>query len=522
MKSQSERGFDFGDLFIFELANNHQGSVEHGKRVIREIAAVAKRAGVKGAFKLQFRELETFIHPDYRESRENKHIPRFLSTRLPSIQFAELVGEIRSQGMIPIATPFDELSVDLLVDLGIDIVKVGSCSAQDWPLLEKVADAGKPVICSTGGLTVKEIDKVVSFFQHRGVQFALMHCVAIYPTPGPQLHLNQIEVMRDRYPGVTIGFSTHEHPSNLTAVGLAYAKGARIFEKHVGVPMGDIELNAYSASPPQVAAWLEAYREAVKSCGDNGQRPIPEQEISDLRSLMRGVYAKEDIKAGTVLHRSDVFFAIPLQEGQLSSGAWKEGLKVDRDCPAGQPLSASLHVSKPGKKEIIYSAIHEIKAMLNNARIPLGHDFAVELSHHFGVERFHEIGCTIIECINRPYAKKVIVQMPGQWNPVHYHKIKDETFQVLSGTLNVDIENKKKVLEPGDSLWVPRGVWHAFGTETGVIFEEISTAILNDDSFYIDRAISSLPRDQRKTYLLNWGRHQFDQLEDRDGDDQDS
>ena len=516
MKQREEGPFDFRGLFIFEIANNHQGSVEHGRRVVREIAAVAKKAGVRGAFKLQLRDLETFIHPDYRQSKENKHIQRFLSTRLSQSQFAELVREMRDQGMTPMATPFDEPSVDLLMELGIDLVKVGSCSAQDWPLLERVADTGKPVVCSTGGETVREVDNVVSFFQHRGVQFALMHCVAIYPTASRELHLNQIEVMRDRYPEVTIGFSTHEHPSNLTAVGLAYAKGARIFEKHVGVSTGEFALNEYSASPQQVAAWLEAYRQAVESCGENGQRPIPQQEIRDLRSLMRGVYAKREIKAGVALQRGDVFFAMPLGEGQLTSGNWKEGLKADRDYAVGQPLSGTLHPARPTKKEAIYSAIHEIKGMLNNARIPLGHDFAVELSHQFGIERFHEIGCTIIECINRQYAKKLIVQLPGQWNPIHYHKIKDETFQVLYGILNVEIEGKKKVLEPGDSLWVPRGVWHGFGTETGVIFEEVSTAIMNDDSFYIDRAISSLPRDDRKTYLLNWGRHQFDQVEDEE------
>src|SRR5713226_6431099 len=331
MKQREEGPFDFRGLFIFEIANNHQGSVEHGRRVVREIAAVAKKAGVRGAFKLQLRDLETFIHPDYRQSKENKHIQRFLSTRLSQSQFAELVREMRDQGMTPMATPFDEPSVDLLMELGIDLVKVGSCSAQDWPLLERVADTGKPVFCYTEGETVREVDNVVSFFQHRGVQFALMHCVAIYPTASRELHLNQIEVMRDRYPEVTIGFSTHEHPSNLTAVGLAYAKGARIFEKHVGVPTGEFALNEYSASPQQVAAWLEAYRQAVESCGENGQRPIPQQEIRDLRSLMRGVYAKREIKAGVALQRGDVFFAMPLGEGQLTSGNWKEGLKADRD-----------------------------------------------------------------------------------------------------------------------------------------------------------------------------------------------
>ncbi len=508
--------FDFNGLFIFEVANNHQGSVAHGHRIVREIGRVAKAAGVRGAVKLQLRDLDTFIHPGYRESRENKHIQRFLSTRLTEAQFGDLVGEIRNEGLIPLCTPFDEPSVDVMMRMGLDLIKVGSCSAQDWPLLERVADAGKPVICSTGGLSVKEIDNIVSFFQHRGIHFALMHCVAIYPSPNSKLCLSQIQVLKNRYPGVPIGFSTHEEPSNLTAVGVAYAMGARLFEKHVGVPDADVQLNAYSATPEQVAAWLAAYGEAVAACGGNGERPIEEAEIKDLRSLTRGAYAKRPLKAGVAMKRGDVFFAMPLLEGQLTSGHWNEGLVADRDYATGEALAAALRSGRPARKELIYSSIHQLRGMLNAARIPLGHDFSVELSHHYGLERFHEIGCTLIECINRDYAKKLVVQTPGQWNPVHYHKKKDETFQVLQGVLEVELEGRKKVLEPGDALWIPPGVWHGFGTKTGVIFEEISTRSYNDDSFYVDREIAAMPREERKTWLHNWGRHQFDPLSEEE------
>ena len=74
--------FDFNDLFVLEMANNHQGDIEHGKRIIRELAAVVKKNGVRAAVKFQFRQLDSFIHPEHRGRSENKHIPRFLSTRL--------------------------------------------------------------------------------------------------------------------------------------------------------------------------------------------------------------------------------------------------------------------------------------------------------------------------------------------------------------------------------------------------------------------------------------------------------
>ena len=503
--------FDFKNLFVFEMANNHQGSVEHGKRIINAVADVARKHGVRAAVKLQFRDLDTFIHPDFRESKEIKHIPRFLSTRLSEEQFAELVAETKRRGLVTMCTPFDELSVDKIVRLGIELVKIGSCSAHDWPLLERAAETGKPVIISTGGLTIKDIDKIVSFFQNRAVHFALMHCVSIYPMTNDKAHLNQIEILKSRYPNLTIGFSTHEEPSNTTLIGLAYAKGARIFEKHVGVATNDIKLNAYSALPEQADLWITAYKEAVKACGhEQGERSISEEETKDLRSLMRGVYAKRRIEIGRIIDRSDVFFAMPLQSGQLVSGRWRDGLLADKDYMPKEAIVAAIRPDTREKKEIIYHAIHSIKGMLNMAKIPLGHDFQVELSHHYGLDQFHKAGCTLITCFNREYAKKIVVQLAGQYNPAHYHMKKDETFHVLSGVLEVDIDGRQKFLEPGDSLWVPRGILHAFGSDNGVIFEEISTTNHNDDSYYADKEIAKLPRDFRKTYLLNWGRHQFD------------
>lgn len=505
--------FDFNNLFIFEMANNHQGSVEHGFRIINAMADIAKRHNIRAAIKLQFRDLDTFIHPDFRESKDNKHIPRFLSTRMPEKEFASLVDQTKNQGLISMCTPFDELSVDKIERLGIEIIKIGSCSAQDWPLLERIAETGKPVICSTGGLVMRDIDKIVSFFQKRAVHFALMHCVAIYPAPNDKLHLNQIEIMRNRYPGIIIGFSTHEDPSNLNPVRVAYAKGARIFEKHVGMPAENITLNLYSANPEQVEQWVVACIEARDACGGEGERKIHEKEIADLRSLMRGVYARKEIKKGVILTRSDVFFAIPIGEEQLMSGRWQEGLVADRDYHIKEAINAALRTDRTSKKEIIYHTIHAVRGMLNNAHIPLSHEVSVEISHHYGIGRFHEIGCTLVECFNREYAKKLIIQLPSQWNPEHYHKKKDETFHILQGNLEVTIDGKEKFLTPGDTLWIPRGVLHGFGTKTGVIFEEISTTSFNDDSFYADKTIANTPREDRKTRLLNWGRHQLEIIE---------
>lgn len=498
--------FNFVGLFIYDMANNHQGNLEHGLKIIKEIAKVSNEANVRGALKFQFRQLDTFIHPDYRTNTDNKHIPRFLSTRLSREEYGILTEEVKKTNLLTICTPFDEESVDLINEMRIEIIKIGSPSATDWPLLEKIAGARKPVICSTGGLSIKAIDSVVSFFEERGVDFALMHCVVIYPTPNEKLELNQIEALRSRYPHITIGFSTHEEPDNFEPIRIAYAKGARIFERHVGLETKEIKLNLYSSTPEQIKRWLQAYKEAVLICGAENRPPADHQEKESLQSLMRGVFAKEELEKGVPIKRANVLFAMPLLDGQLRSGEWNNNFIADKDYKKDEPLPKKLlGQRKITKEEIIYQIMLQVKGMLNNARIVIGDSSFVELSHHYGIERFREFGAVIINCINRTYCKKLIIQLPRQKHPYHYHRKKEETFQVLYGELEIEKEGSRKKLCPGDIFLIKQGEWHKFQTLNGVIFEEISTTHYEDDSFYEDEHIDDMPREERKTKLNNWG-----------------
>jgi sialic acid synthase SpsE/mannose-6-phosphate isomerase-like protein (cupin superfamily) len=502
--------FDFNHLVVLDLANNHQGSVEHGRRIIEEVAAVTRAAGVRAALKFQFRELDSFIHPAHRSSSANKHIPRFLTTRLTAQDFASLTAEVRRQGLITMSTPFDEASVGLIEELGIEIVKIASCSATDWPLLERIADCNKPAIFSTGGLTLKEIDDLVSFFEHRRVHFAIMHCVAIYPTPDEHMQLRQVEVLRQRYPNHVIGFSTHERPDDTVPVLVAVAKGARMLERHVGLETDTIKLNAYSSTPAQLAAWLAAAQRALTLEGAGVRPPATDEEKGSLMSLRRGVYARHPITPGSTLAESDVYFAMPCGEGQLSSSQFRPGIVAVRPVEPDQPVCLdTVELPHSPEHQVLFTTIHTIKAMLNEARIVLNTEFEAEFSHHYGIRRFPEVGATIISCVNRSYCKKLVIQIPGQRHPSHYHKRKEETFQVLHGVLEVAIDGRRRTLQPGDTLLVQQGVWHEFWTETGVIFEEISTTHYNDDSFYEDKAINRMDRAQRKTVVNHWGRYQI-------------
>ena len=505
---------DFKNLFVLDLANNHQGSVEHGLKIIRECGKVARKHNIRAVMKFQFRQYDTFIHPDHVENSDNKHIPRFISTQLTREKWQRLFDAVKNEGMLTMCTPFDNESVPIISDMNFDFIKVASCSAKDWPLLEEIAKASKPVIASTGGLTLDDIDNMVSFFSHRGVQLALMHCVSIYPIPTEDFHLNHIDTLKDRYKDLTIGWSTHEDQNEVAPVQIAVAKGAKIFERHVGYETKDIKLNLYSSTPQQLDKWFEAYKYAVDLCGsktDKSDRPITDVERESLEGLQRGVFAKKEVKKGALLSIDDVYFAMPFVPGQISSESWVDGgIEVKKPLKINEAIFPSdIVVTKNINNAVLKKSIHEVKAMLNQASIVLNSEFGIEFSHHYGADKFRKVGALIIDCINREYCKKLIVVLPGQKHPSHYHKRKEETFQVLSGVFESVIDGHHKVLHPGETALVQPGVWHEFWSEDGCIIEEVSTTHYDDDSVYNDKKINDLERSERKTLVKNWGRFEL-------------
>ncbi len=493
----------FDDLFIFEMANSHQGSVEHGIDIVHAMGRIARKYNIKAAVKLQYRNLDTFIHPDYIGRKDVKHVERFLSTRLNYDQFSQIVEAIREEGMITIVTPFDESSVEWCMDQGIDILKIASCSSLDWPLLNAVSATYKPLIISTGGKTLSDIDKIYNFFTHRKIQFAFLHCIAEYPAPMEHLQLDFIDRMNRRYPEVTIGYSGHEDPNDNTIPMLAIAKGARILERHVGLPTETIRLNAYSMNPEQAERWVEAVLNAKNMCQmkKENTKYVSQEEIDSLNSLMRGVYLKHDVKAGTQLTAEDVFFAMPCHERQMSSGEFQEGTVASKDYNKNEELHEKRKISDIN---LARSVIHDAKGMLYEAGIALGESFEVELSHHYGMQHFRQFGAIIINVINREYCKKLIIVLPGQKHPLHIHKVKEETFQLLYGDLQVEMSDGVHPMKAGDIQTVLRGEKHAFSSLNGAIFEEVSTTHVKNDSYYEDPKISKLDPIERKTYLRKW------------------
>lgn len=351
----------FEELFVLELANNHWGSVERGLKIITDYSRIVRFNNAKAAIKLQFRDVDSFIHKDFIKNTDIRYIKKTLDTRLSKEELAQLVNAVRQGGCISMATPFDEKSVDLCVELGIQIIKIASSDINDWFLLEKIALARKPVIVSTGGSSLKDTDDLVTFFDNRNIPLAINHCVSIYPSEDRDLEINQVDFLKARYPKHTIGYSTHEYHDWTSSVMMAYAKGARTFERHIDIEMDGIPVSPYCSLPEQVDTWFKAFNKAKEMCGAPGtqKRIPPEKEIKYLDNLVRGVYAKEDLPEGHILTDRDVYLAVPLQKGQISCRELMRGEVLLKSCGKDRPITIddidSPYAHNQSLRQIIYS-----------------------------------------------------------------------------------------------------------------------------------------------------------------------
>ena len=433
-----------------------------------------------------------------------KFVKRFSETRLSWEQYKALKEVIREYGFLSMCTPWDEFSVGKIEEHGFDIIKVPSCYFTDWPLLERISQTNLPIIASAGGMNLDDVDRVVSFFSHRKKVLSLMHCVGEYPTPNERLQLNQIDLFRQRYPGVDIGFSTHEPPDNYDPIKIAVGKGARLFEKHVGVPTDRVKLNAYSANPEQLRRWLEAALQAYSLCGVTETRHLfSTAELSTLRDLQRGAFARSRIAKGQRIKQSDLFLAIPNLSTQVVANDLSKytDLYASSDIEPNAPILAE-NTECVEKRKLVSEIIRQVKDLVRAGRVIVPNQIELEISHHYGLENFPRFGSTIITVVNREYCKRLIVLVPGQTHPEQWHKLKDETYHILYGDIDLALDGVQQRRGANDVVIIPRGVKHGFSTKAGVIIEEISTYYAQGDSYYTDPSIEN--NGQRKTFVTHW------------------
>lgn len=500
-------------LIVFELANNHQGSLDHALKILSGLDQRKKpyEAIFDFAVKFQFRDLESFLDPAADPSK-NKHIERFRSTRLGDAEWSRLVQTARDYGLQPITTPFDEESVDYAVGLGISTLKIASCSAQEWPLLQKACATADHLVISTAGLRLDEIDALYSFLRHecRG-EFTILHCVGIYPAPLSSLQLSTIRRFILRYPKARIGYSGHEPPAAHHVSTLALALGAQVFERHVGLATPETALNAYSLDLDDVEKWLSAMAMTVQLIGHpKSSEYFNQDERTSLDALRRGIFAKTDIPPDQEISPDLVTYRFPIREGQLGLAEFStiyHRVTSTRAIRAGDPVgpeNCQIEVDK--RSQSLDHFVQRIRGIATEAHIDVADDELLEISHHFGVSQLWNYGCCIVNVLNRSYCKKLILMAKGQEHPEQFHRVKDETLRVVFGEIEFHLDGMQYLLRDGQSIVVEAKAKHSFRAVTDCVIEELSTTSLPEDSYYTDPRISSRPRTARKTVVRNFAR----------------
>ncbi len=215
---------------IAEIGLNHNGDVHLAKQLI-DVAADAGAQAVK--FQKRTPSISTPEHM--------KHVPRetpwgtmsYLDYRyrveFDRDQYIEIGDHATLRGLTWFASPWDVPSVQFLEALGVAAHKVASASVTDVPLLEALRDTGKPIILSTGMSTIDQIDAAVDILGTD--RLVMMHATSTYPLPPEEANLRTIGTLRDRYPGVPIGYSGHERGLQISLA--AVALGAVAVERHI-------------------------------------------------------------------------------------------------------------------------------------------------------------------------------------------------------------------------------------------------------------------------------------------------
>jgi sialic acid synthase len=300
---------------IAEIGHNHQGSVEKA----RELFVLARQAGVD-AVKLQKRDnRRLFTRALYDSAYDNEN--SFGSTygahrealELDRSAYVELQACARELGLVFFATAFDETSAELLSELDVPAYKIASGDLRNTPLLRHVAAIGKPLIVSTGGATIEDVDRAVDTVTAINPQLCLLQCTASYPASVEELELGVIATYRERYPELVVGLSDHQ--DGIAMAPVAYMLGARVIEKHFTVShTAKGTDHAFSLMPEGMRKLVRDLHRVPAAIGDGVKRPLPSEE-APLRKMGKQLVAARPLPAGHVLAEGDLVAKSPAEGG---------------------------------------------------------------------------------------------------------------------------------------------------------------------------------------------------------------
>lgn len=314
---------DSSDAFIIaEVGHNHQGSVEKCKELIR----VAKECGVD-AVKLQKRDnrgLYTQAMYDKPYDNENSFGATYGEHR-DALEFGwdeyvELQRYSRRIGLTFFATAFDLASADFLARLDVPAFKIASGDLKTLPLLRRVAEFGKPMIVSTGGATMEDIERAYEVISPVNSQLCFLQCTAAYPAAPEELNLNVITTLRRRFSDLVIGLSDHEN--GIVMAVAAYVLGARVVEKHFTMNhTWKGTDHAFSLEPIGMRKLVRDLRRARVALGSGIKCPLPAEQ-GPLQKMGKKLVAARPLPVGHVLTEEDV--AIKSPGDGLSAHYWDQ------------------------------------------------------------------------------------------------------------------------------------------------------------------------------------------------------
>jgi N,N'-diacetyllegionaminate synthase len=215
---------------IAEIGQAHEGSLGILYSYIDEIA----KTGVDAVkFQMHIAEAESSEHEPFRVKFSLEDETRFDYWKRMGFSLNQWKGikkRCDEVGLDFICSPFSNLAVDWLEEVGVDCYKIGSGEVNNFLILEKIAQTGKSIILSSGMSSCEELDKTVDFLKVKNVEFSILQCTTAYPTEPEQYGLNVIQELKNRY-NVSVGFS--DHSARLETCIAATALGAEILEFHV-------------------------------------------------------------------------------------------------------------------------------------------------------------------------------------------------------------------------------------------------------------------------------------------------
>lgn len=287
---------------IAEAGSNHDGRLDRAYALIDAAADAGADAVKFQAFRAATLYPKDESRPRYlRKLGVTKTIYQTIADmEMPFEWIPRLSARCRRLGLVFMATPFDEECVDRL-DPFMPAHKIASYEMTHAPLLAHAASKGKPLIVSTGGATLAEVDAAVR--QLRGAPLCLMQCTAKYPAPPGSMNLRTIPAMAARY-GIPVGLSDHSLDACAGPVAAA-ALGASLLEKHFTLSRRlKGPDHSYALEPAELKRMVSAVRSAETMLGDGRKRPHPVE--AELRDYRRGIFTKAPVAEGARLTAENV------------------------------------------------------------------------------------------------------------------------------------------------------------------------------------------------------------------------